>query len=204
MSLKHAFIVLESEKYNRNMLKEAASISKNSGNTFEVLFFLNTKSKYTFYNLINIHESQHLSRKLGAFKYHICRTDGKRTTTKKLISLAREKRPAHVFLSGADKSNSFIFNTIKNELPLTSLTLSYHNANNPFKKGKYEPAIQGYLVQEKNKFELVVVKPSLGNRTVSGLFFRTRKNGCKDGLFLYLKNDLVEYIKIESGDIKQL
>lgn len=107
MLLAHTLIVLESERYNLNMLKDSANIAKNMGHSFEVEFYLSSKSKYTSYDLLNMHESRQLSKKLGALKFCVRTTRGERATVKKIIALARERKAGHMILSGVNRS-SFI------------------------------------------------------------------------------------------------
>lgn len=211
-TMNHALICLEDKNYNRRVLLRGALLARKSGYTFEVLFFYSPTSRYTIFNLLNIAESKNLSKRLGAIKFTLKKTENEQSTAKELVTIANNNKAKEVIMSGAQQrsrsENPFWrrvfffdkFNYIFKNMPDIVLVLINHRVCNPFEKGEYKNGRKGYLV-EGNDVKTPYMfsdKPS-SEKHIAGLFFQVKNTDDWNGIFAFIRNGRVVYAHIQHG-----
>lgn len=212
MTLKkrnHLLICLEGNKYNCKVLIRGARLAIKYGCTFEVLFFFPNKSEYNIFHLLNITESKNLSKRLGATKFTLKKTENEQHTAKELVNVAIDHEVREIVISGVQKSNSsrnallkkiFYFNKfnyILKYIPKIVLVLINHNIYNPFEKGEYENGRKAYLVKRFGIMPQYVLKDKpYSEKDMIGLFFQRKDAEESNGLFAYFRNGKLMYVYI--------
>ncbi|MGG4220596.1 hypothetical protein ABEW32_20540 [Paenibacillus jamilae] len=173
-------------------------------------------SQNTTFTLLNIFESKHLSKKLGALKYTLEKSISNRSLAKRLVSLAKDNDVGHIIMASVRKNaivSNFcsrllcfnIINHILNKIPNIVVTLINSSTCNPFEKGLHEKGVQGYLLKiDALRPKYIFSYAPSNERQYGGIFFKEKYSDQLNGIFASVRYGRLTYLDVIDGEVTRI